>query len=327
MSIKVYCEVCNASYPFDDKLAGKAATCPKCQSKLTVPDDRGPAAYDDYADEDEPRPRKPPFPDDLPDEFARDKFLLRQKLWSLKEKYNVADKDGESILFVERPVHLAKGCLAMAVGIPAILILGGLGVFVGISLQGALGEAGGAILAGVLGLAGFLAGLAVVIALYPKRHITFYPDEAKEDMLLRVFQNQKVAFLNMRYTLADDTGRVLCVFRKSYLHDVFRKRWYIEDEQGNPLFVVKEDSVFRSLMRRTIGAAAGDIPVLALLLIAFRTNFIFTRVGTGEKLGEFNRRATLLDRYVLDMTADEKREIDRRIAVAMGVLLDTGEKR
>lgn len=287
----------------------------------------GPAHYDDYDDGDQPRPKKPAFPEDLPDEFARDKFLLRQKLWSFKEKYNVANKNGESILFVERPIHFAKGCLAMAVGIPAILILGGLGVFIGISLQKTIGEVPGGIVAGVLGLAGFIAGLAIIIALSPKRHITFYPDEAKEDMLLRVFQNQKVAFLNMRYTLADDTGRVLCVFRKSYLHDVFRKRWYIESEDGETLFIVKEDSIFRSLMRRTIGAAAGDIPVLALLLIAFRTNFIFTRVGTGEVMGEFNRRATLLDRYVLDMTADEQREIDRRIAVAMGVLLDTGEKR
>ena len=50
--------------------------------------------------------------------------------------------------------------------------------------------------------------------------------------MLRVFQNQKVAFLNMRYSLADDTGRVLCVFRKSYLHDAFRKRWYIESPDG-----------------------------------------------------------------------------------------------
>ncbi|QEL14847.1 hypothetical protein [Limnoglobus roseus] len=80
-------------------------------------------------------------------------------------------------------------------------------------------------------------------------------------------------------------------------------------------------------MRRTIGAVAGELPLLTLLLVAFRTNFIFTRVADGEKLGEFNHRATLMDRYVLDLTADEEREIDRRIAVAMGVLLDTGEMR
>jgi hypothetical protein len=44
-------------------------------------------------------------------------------------------------------------------------------------------------------------------------------------------------------------------------------------------------------------------------------------------VGEFNRKFTLLDRYVLDLSRDEERALDRRVAVAMGVMLDTGERR
>jgi hypothetical protein len=47
----------------------------------------------------------------------------------------------------------------------------------------------------------------------------------------------------------------------------------------------------------------------------------------GEVLGEFNRKFTVLDRYVLDLTGDEERVLDRRIAVAAGIMLDTGERR
>ena len=130
-----------------------------------------PPAADDFEADD--RPRRPAFPDDLPDEFRRDKFLLRQKMWSIKQKYHVADDEGESVLFVERPVHLAKGCLAMVVGIPAIFLFAGLGIFAGVALKGAVGEVPSMIVAGVLGLFGFIAGLAVIIAMYPKRHITF----------------------------------------------------------------------------------------------------------------------------------------------------------
>ena len=36
-------------------------------------------------------------------------------------------------------------------------------------------------------------------------------------------------------------------------------------------------------------------------------------------IGEFNRKLTLLDRYVLDLTADRQRVFDRRIALALGV--------
>ena len=34
-----------------------------------------------------------------------------------------------------------------------------------------------------------------------------------------------------------------------------------------------------------------------------------------------------LDRYVLDMSGDLSRTLDRRIALALGVMLDTGERR
>ena len=61
-----------------------------------------------------------------------------------------------------------------------------------------------------------------------------------------------------------------------------------------------------------------------------RTNFILVvpRGGEVEAMrGEFNRNFTIFDRYVLDLTRDRPRTIDRRLAVALGVLLDTGEHR
>jgi len=71
-----------------------------------------------------------------------------------------------------------------------------------------------------------------------------------------------------------------------------------------------------SLLRRVLG------PLFGLL----RTNFVFLRPD-GEVLGEFNRKFTLLDRYVVDLSADTDRALDRRIALAMGIMLDTGERR
>jgi uncharacterized protein YxjI len=70
-----------------------------------------------------------------------------------------------------------------------------------------------------------------------------------------------------------------------------------------------------SLLRRT------RIPIFLLM----RTNFIFLRGK--DVIGEFNRKFTIRDRYVLDLTADHQRTLDRRIAIALGVMLDTGEHR
>jgi hypothetical protein len=44
-------------------------------------------------------------------------------------------------------------------------------------------------------------------------------------------------------------------------------------------------------------------------------------------LGELNRKFTLFDKYVLDLTHDPQRTLDRRVALALGVMLDTGEGR
>lgn len=332
MPIDVRCASCDTAYRLKDEYAGRKVKCPKCASVLEVPAARPASAFEVVEDDDrDDQPADDGFPPDLAEAFRRDKFLLRQKLWSIKEKYTVGDEDGDPVLWVERPAHLGKALLALMAGIPVIFIAGGVGAFVGIAIGNAVeGPRGlvGPVLAGLFGLLGFVLGLAVIIQLYPRRHITFYADKAQEDPLMRAFQDQKWVFVNQWYTLADDTGAVLCRFRKNFLHGILRRRWYVHGPDGEVRFVVKEDSLILSLLRRSIGYVLDEIPLLGLALAAaLRTNFIYTRVSDGKVLGEFNRRLTFLDRYVLDLTEDEDRELDRRVAVAMGVLLDTGERR
>src|SRR2546422_10589484 len=54
---------------------------------------------------------------------------------------------------------------------------------------------------------------------------------------------------------------------------------------------------------------------------------LIVRDGSEDVVGEFNRKFRLLDRYVLDLKADGARTLDRRVALALGVMLDTGERR
>jgi len=113
------------------------------------------------------------------------------------------------------------------------------------------------------------------------------------------------------------TGEPLATLRKTYLHNIVRKRWYVTTPRGEPIAMAIEDSIVLSLLRRVLGTFFGFL----------RTNFIFVRGRDEEVFGEFNRKFTLLDRYVLDLSADAGRTFDRRLAVALGVMLDTGERR
>jgi hypothetical protein len=112
-------------------------------------------------------------------------------------------------------------------------------------------------------------------------------------------------------------GDTLAILKKTYLHNVVRKRWYVEGPGGEPLAMAIEDSIVLSLLRRVLGPFFGFL----------RTNFVLVRGQDAEIFGEFNRKFTLLDRYVLDLSADTARAFDRRIALALGVMLDTGERR
>ena len=322
MPIPVTCDVCGAEFNLRDEYAGRRMRCPKCQNALDVPQAAIPRAMpvakrDESLDDDG-------FSPDVPEIFRGDKFLLRQKLWSIKEKYRVTDEDGETILYVERPLYLAAGILAALAGFAVMAIGIGLAAF----LASEMGDDAGLAVGITLGVIAFVLGIFVIVALYPRRHILFYTDESKEELVLEVKQDSKLAIINFWYTLTDADGTVLARFRKNYLHGILRKRWYIHSPDGAILFEVKEDSIILSLLRRTIGTIADELPLLGLALAAaLRTNFVFTQAYETKVIGEFNRRLTILDRYVLDLTDDTERVLDRRVAVAMGVLLDTGERR
>lgn len=247
--------------------------------------------------------------------FNRDKFLLRQKLLSIGEKYYVWDEQGQVILFMERPAHLAQNLIAVFAALGA-----GFGVFILAMFLVSIvpSNSGVAAFLFLIGLIGAIAAFFIVfIRLMVKRNLTIYSDDTKKESLLQVYQDKKVEFLVATYTVKDATGELLARFRKNYLYDIFRKQWNCYNPDGSMLCMAKEDSILFSILRRLFGPFFGVL----------RTNFIIVSPNTERLLGEFNRKFTLLDRYVLDMTADSDRLIDRRIAVALGVMLDTGERR
>lgn len=296
--IQVDC-VCGASYSLKDELAGKKVKCPTCGEVAIA---GGGAA-------------KGKFAADLDPVFARDKFLLRQKHLAIGEKYYVWDEQGEVLLFVERPAHFLQSLVALLGAFAALAVVGGgLGALASIMPAG---NAQGAV--GVVAAIGAVAAcLVVAVALSPKRHVNFYRDDTKSRPMMTVLQDKKAALITATYTVLDVNSKPIARLQKNYLYNIFRKRWYIvEAESDRVIALALEDSLILSMLRRLIG------PMLGLL----RTNFIITEGESDRVIGEFNRKFTLLDRYVLDMSADRGQHLDRRVAVALGLMLDTGEKR
>ncbi len=287
---------CGEVYELKPEYAGVLLECPVCRRHLRAPRPGG----------------HPPRAADGDPAFDHDVFLLNQRVFTISSQYEVWSKDGTPLAYVERPTYPVRTVIAYLLGFIAA------GIVFGQALH--VGQRAGDVFGALIGLAALALAAAtfVVVSMSarPLRHVTVYRDDSRAERVLRVRQDQRLAVLTRTYTVITSTGETLARLRKEYVHNVVRKRWYIDGPDGRTMGKAIEDSIVLSLLRRVLGSFFGLL----------RTNFLI--VGEQDDLlGEFNRKFTILDRYVLDLTADTERRLDRRIALALGVMLDTGERR
>jgi uncharacterized protein YxjI len=297
MSVVVTCQ-CSNTFELKDEFAGRMVKCPNCGTDTRAPGEKL-----------TPKSQADPV-------FDRDVFLLRQKAFAIKEKYAVSDEAGNQILYVERPAHALRNLLATLVAFIAAAV-----VFTTLNAIATIIDPTGASTAAVIVVLlsfvmAFLTLVVVGVGLSKKRHVTFYRGEQAGEKVLEILQFKKFEVLTATFIIRDAKGHALGKLQKNMLSNILRKKWRLTSLAGRPLLVAQEDSMLLSLLRRVLG------PFFGLL----RTNFIL-QDPSGKLVGEFQRKLTILDRYALDMRADANRNIDRRLALAVGVVLDTGEKR
>ena len=130
--------------------------------------------------------------------FDRDTFLLRQKHLAISEKYYVWDDHGETILYMERPAHLARNALAVLGGVVAA----GIFVVVAVPLVDAMPRGPVQDTFAVLTFLGFIVvAVAAGLALSKKRHLTIYRDDTKHHRLLEILQDRKFQPIVATYTV------------------------------------------------------------------------------------------------------------------------------
>lgn len=252
--------------------------------------------------------------------FDRDRFLLRQKI-AMRHVYQVWDEYDQPLLYIERPLHVMRnlfGFMGAALFGVVMFIF-----FIVPAVDAASLPA--RIFFGFMACVALVFAVVVPMLLVKKRDITIYRDQSKQETLLTILQDRKLWLINATYTINDANGQMLARLHKNHLYNIIRKRWYCYGPDQALLCMAKEDSILRSFLRRAF-SQLGAIGTLVMPLL--RTNFVILGgAGTVTPVGMFNRKMTLLDRYVLDMSADATRTIDRRVALALGVMLDTGERR
>lgn len=144
-----------------------------------------------------------------------------------------------------------------------------------------------------------------------REDLRFFADESESDELFRVKARQ-VVDVGGRYDVTTAAGERIGVLQRRFAQTLLRTTWTILDSDEGQLAEVTESSMARAVLRRVV-----DIPIL----------YHFSILVDGKQVGEVKRVLTLRDRYVMTLGGDFDRRIDRRLAVALLVVLDALQAR
>lgn len=161
----------------------------------------------------------------------------------------------------------------------------------------------------------------------PRRaNISVYADDSKTQLVMLLEQEHVFELRRREYTVIDKiSGEQVGRLSRDNIRAWLRRSWNIEDASRSMIGICREDTKIMSAVRRIVDW----IPYIGILGMAIKTDFHILLVdGAGEtRIGTFVRKLGLRDKYVLDLKDDPARRLDRRLAVALGVLLDTAEAR
>jgi uncharacterized protein YxjI len=152
-----------------------------------------------------------------------------------------------------------------------------------------------------------------------KEDIGFYGDEAESQLLFRIKARSMIE-IGGRYDVTDATGTRIGVLEKVFGKSLLRSTWRILDADEQEVATAQERSMPMAVLRRLIDFVpdvGGFIPI----------PYNFDILVEGREAGRMDRKFQLRDRYVLDLSGDTEKRIDRRLAIALAIGLDTLQNR
>jgi uncharacterized protein YxjI len=152
-----------------------------------------------------------------------------------------------------------------------------------------------------------------------KEDIRFFADEQETQELFRIKARSMFDIGGARYDVTDAMGAPIGtlehVFGKSFL----RSTWRVKDAQGAEVATAQERSLPMAIARRVVDF----VPYGEWVPIPYN----FDLLSDGHVIGHMNRKFQLRDTYVLDLSGDHERRVDRRLGIALAIGLDALQNR
>src|SRR6266581_3855287 len=152
-----------------------------------------------------------------------------------------------------------------------------------------------------------------------KEDIRFYADEQESQELFRIKARSMFDIGGARYDVTDAQGLPIGTLEHVFGKSLFRSTWRVTDAEGCEVVTAQERSLPMAIARRVVDF----VPYGEWLPIPYN----FDLLMDGQAVGHMNRKFQLRDRYVLDLSADRERKLDRRLGIALAIGLDTLQNR
>jgi uncharacterized protein YxjI len=152
-----------------------------------------------------------------------------------------------------------------------------------------------------------------------KEDIRFFADEDESQELFRIKARSLFDIGGARYDVSDAGGGPIGTLEHAFRKSLFRSTWKVTDADGGEVVTAQERSLPMAVARRIVDF----VPYGDLVPIPYN----FDLLMDGSVVGHMNRKFQLRDRYVLDLSGDHDRRLDRRLAIALAVGLDTLQNR
>ena len=151
-----------------------------------------------------------------------------------------------------------------------------------------------------------------------REDIRFFADEGEQEELFRIKARQ-IFEVGGRYDVTTPAGERVGILEKVFGISLLRSTWKLLDPDEQQIGLAQEKSVPVAVLRRLIDF----VPYGEFVPVVFQ----FTILMDGREVGELRRPIGVRDRYILKLSGDLERRIDRRLAIALAVALDALQSR
>jgi hypothetical protein len=151
-----------------------------------------------------------------------------------------------------------------------------------------------------------------------KEDIRFFADENETRELFRLKARSMLDMGGSRYDIFEGEARIGFLWHK-FRESLLRSTWHVGGPDEEELALARERSQVAAILRRVVDF----VPYGEWVPIPYNFDFLID----GAVVGGLSRKFKLRDQYLLDLSGDTDRKIDRRVAIALAIALDALQNR